>query len=196
MAEPMRLAIAVLAAGASRRFGEADKLTAVLRSTPLGLHVTDTLGAQRRALRADTLVVVTSRSDHPCASGWERAGFTVVKNPEADDGMGTSVAVAARIARRGGADALMIALADMPLVPREHYCSIIDAATQADTMIASRDGSIRMPPAVFGRAHFDALAQLSGDTGARALLREARTITCPPEWLTDIDTPEALAALQ
>ena len=37
-------------------------------------------------------------------------------------------------------------------------------------------------------------ASLAGsDVGARALLKDSRTIGCPPEWLIDIDTPEALA---
>ena len=188
------LAIAVLAAGSSRRFGDADKLGAMLRGKPLALHATDTL----RPLKADTRVVITSRLDHPSASGWERAGFSVVHNPNADEGMGTSVAVAARIARRSGADALMIALADMPLVPREHYQALADAARDggAEVLLASSGGAVPMPPAAFGRDHFDALAALSGDQGARALLRQAETIACPPAWLTDIDTPEALAGLQ
>ena len=175
--EAFNLAIAVLAAGSSRRFGDADKLGAMLRGKPLGLHATETL----RPLKADTRVVITARTDHLCASGWERAGFSVVQNPNAEEGMGTSVAVAARIARRGRADALMIALADMPLVPREHFSALIDAATTGDAIIASSDGSASMPPAVFGSTHFDALADLTGDTGARSLLREARIITCPRE---------------
>lgn len=193
MVDDFRLAVAVLAAGQSRRFGEQDKLRAIFRGKPVGLHVTDTLSR----IAADMRVVVTSSLDHVCKQGWETAGFSVVKNPSADEGMGTSVAVAARLARRAGADALLIALADMPLVTREHYLALIENGQKggAQAVFASSNGQVNMPPALFGCDHFDALCELSGDQGARALLRDAQAIDCPPEWLVDIDTPEALAAL-
>lgn len=191
MASALRLAIAVLAAGGSQRFGAQDKLTAAFGGSPLGMHATDKLSR----LRADTRFVVAQRSDHVCAEGWHYAGFDVVANPDAEQGMGTSVAVAGRIARRAGVDALMIALADMPLVPTAHYRALAKAAliAPADAIVASSDGNTAMPPAVFGAAHFGTLAAMTGDSGARDLLRQAETIECPPEWLVDIDTPEALA---
>ncbi|QUL37999.1 NTP transferase domain-containing protein [Erythrobacter sp. JK5] len=193
MAEAMRLMVAVLAAGASRRFGDADKLCAIVRDKPLALHVSDMLSR----LDADHHVVIAADENHPCAKGWQSAGFSVVRNPNADEGMGTSVAVAARLARRTQADILLIALADMPLVPLAHYAALVDAGQEmgASAIVASSDGASRMPPAVFGSAHFDALAELGGDQGARDLLQQGEPIACPPEWLTDIDTPEALAAL-
>lgn len=194
MADSQRLAIAVLAAGQSQRFGLQDKLRVPFRGAPLGLHATDKLSR----LKADARFVIAARADHSCGRGWEYAGFSVVGNPNAQEGMGTSVAIAARIARRVGVDALLIALADMPLVPRTHYRALTNAAEMRGTeaVVASTDGAAAMPPAVFGSDHFDALAELSGDQGARALLSGAQTIACPPEWLVDIDTPEALAAWQ
>ena len=92
---------------------------------------------------------------------------------------------------------LMIALADMPLVPVGHYKSLVAAAQEDDerTIIASSDGTTRTPPAVFGEAYFDTLENLTGDVGARALLDESVTIACESECLIDIDTPETLAAL-
>ncbi|MEM6476843.1 MAG: nucleotidyltransferase family protein [Pseudomonadota bacterium] len=195
MADTPHLAIAVLAAGSSRRFGEADKLKAKFRGKPLGLHASDTL-AQMPCREGDR-ILVTADPHHACSRGWKQAGFTIVKNPNADEGMGTSVAVAARVARRAGCDALLIALADMPLVPRAHYQALASAALARgdDAIIASSDGTSRMPPAAFGKAHFDTLAQMSGDQGARVILAQGKTIVCPPEWLADIDTREALAAL-
>lgn len=193
MAEQLRLAIAVLAAGRSQRFGEEDKLRVPFRGKALGLHATDTLGR----VDAEVRIVVTSDLAHICARGWEASGFAPVKNPNADEGMGTSVAVAARIARRAGVEALLIALADMPLVPRRHFQALVEAAgeARANAIIASSHGSARMPPAIFSSDRFNALADLAGDAGARGLLAQAELITCPPEWLADIDTPDALAAL-
>lgn len=193
MADPFRLAIAVLAAGQSRRFGSQDKLSVPFRGAPLGLHASDRLAR----LKSETRFVVASRADHACAKGWEYAGLSVVLNPNAAEGMGTSVAIAARIARRAQCSALLIALADMPLVPLTHFRALATAAQQLgeDAVVASSNGNASMPPAVFGRTHFDKLADLSGDQGARDLLSTAETLTCPPDWLADIDTPEALAGL-
>ncbi len=198
MAEAARLTVAVLAAGQSRRFGASDKLCATFQGKPLGLHVCEMLARARFALRPQHRVVITSDESHPCADAWKEAGFSVVLNPSADEGMGTSVAAAARIARRAESDMLLIALADMPLVPVSHYAALVEAAALRGpaAIAASSDGQAKMPPAVFGRDHFDTLADLTGDTGARVLLADSDTIDCPSEWLADIDTQEALTALE
>lgn len=197
MVDATRLTVAVLAAGKSRRFGASDKLCAPLHGKPLGLHVCDMLARARFALRPQHCLIITADQNHPCAGDWKQAGFSVVLNPIAGEGMGTSAATAARIARRSESDILLIALADMPLAPVAHYTALVEAAQArgSGAIIASSDGNDRMPPAVFGRDQFDALSDLTGDTGARALLADSETITCPPEWLVDIDTPEALQAL-
>ena len=53
---------------------------------------------------------------------------------------------------------------------------------------------------MFGAAHFPALRQLSGDTGARALIEDITDIVDMPVdddgILLDIDTQEHLAARQ
>lgn len=185
--------MAVLAAGASQRFGENDKLAASFRGKLLGEHVCDNAPVER--LAKGGAFVITSQKDHPCRAGWEKAGFQLVLNAQAEQGMGTSVALAALLATHAKADALLIALADMPLVPRQHFSALIDSARTPSACFASDTGHARTPPAIFGKTHFAELAQLDEDTGARALLKQARTIACPPEWLEDIDTPEALARL-
>jgi len=185
--------VAILAAGQSRRFGDQDKLLAPLDGKPLGLHVCDTLAP----LGFDHRWVIAADPTHPCADGWNHAGFAAVANPQADIGMGTSVALAAQLARGVEADALLICLADMPLVPREHFHAMLDRAQTARTeaVCASSDGASRLPPVLFGRERFLALTGLSGDEGGRALLADAQVLECSPELLVDIDTPEALEHL-
>ncbi len=109
--------------------------------------------------------------------------------------MGTSVAAAAMMASRANFDAILVALADMPLVPRSHFSALIDAFSSPSDIIGSIGGHSRTPPVIFGSDHFAALAKLPGDTGARDMLAKGRAITCPPAWLIDIDTPEILRSL-
>ncbi|MEM7690108.1 MAG: nucleotidyltransferase family protein [Pseudomonadota bacterium] len=185
--------MAVLAAGSSRRFGDQDKLAQPFRGKRLGERICEAAPMDR--LAPGGAVVIASRADHPCRPAWEKAGFEIAVNTRADRGMGTSVALAADLAQQAKSDALLIALADMPMVPISHLTALIDACHASDDNVCSSDGHRRTPPAIFGRDHFSTLAALSEDVGARPLLQRARTIACPPGWLIDIDTPEALRRL-
>lgn len=178
----------MLAAGSSRRFGAADKLAADFRGRPLGEHVIAAippLGFARKW-------VVASDPGHPCAANWAASGFEVLHNKQASGGMGTSLALAADTAMRGDCDGLLIALADMPLVPAAHYSALADAFDSPDAIIASRIAATLQPPAIFGSEHFQRLSRASGDEGARRWLTDGRALPCPPEWLIDIDTVAAL----
>lgn len=188
----LRLGVVVLAAGQSRRFGALDKLTVPLFGRPLGEHVTQTMGSKDFQLAC----VISSQEGHACEAAWRDNGFDVVVNSCAEEGMGTSVALAARLAADARCDKLLIALADMPMVPWSHCSRLILGVGGPDEIMVSAIGDTRMPPAVFGRNHFDALSRLSGDKGARDLLLQGEVYPCPPEWLVDVDTPEALAMLQ
>lgn len=119
-------------------------------------------------------------------------------NGRASDGMGTSVALAANLARQARCTALLIALADAPLVPAEHFSALAARVAKQGNggIVVSHSGKALMPPAAFGAVHFARLAQMSGDKGARAILAEGDVLSCPPQWLVDIDTPEALARLE
>ena len=107
--------------------------------------------------------------------------------------MGTAVALAGLLAQKERCDAVLIALADMPFVPSKHLTALIDACRNPGDSVCSSDGNARMPPAVFGANHFPSLATLPDDVGARPLLQNAKVLECSPDWLVDIDTPEALA---
>lgn len=189
-----RIALAILAAGQSRRFGDADKLTAMLHGVPLGLHAARTFQGLPVAARA----VIVADAGHALASEWSALGYQLVLNSAAAQGQGTSVATAARWAAASGADALIIALADMPFVPASHIDALIAAWQQqdsgADQLCASIAEGPPMPPAIFGRCHFAALQNLGGDSGARGLLQSGHQVAAKAQWLVDIDTPEALFA--
>lgn len=193
LADRGRLAIAVLAAGQSRRFGEKDKLAAPFRGKLLGHHVCDAL----EGIAASHRWVITSREDHPCSVGWREAGFDIIVNGAAEQGMGSSVALAARQADQAGADALLLCLADMPLVPASHYAALVATLQTSDEcdIIASSGGETPMPPACFRSSRFAELMVLQGDSGARHLLQSACVVDCTMELLTDVDDPETLARL-
>ena len=186
-----RIGVALLAAGASRRFGDADKLCAQFRGRALGEHAADAIPMDL----IERAWVIASAPDHPCELYWRARRFDPLVNPRAGEGMGTSVALAAEAAKEAEMDGLLIALADMPLVPASHFKALIDEWDASEPITVSAIGDTRMPPALFGSKLFKDLAQSSGDQGARVLIGQGLVVPCQPEWLADIDTPEALAKL-
>jgi CTP:molybdopterin cytidylyltransferase MocA len=183
------LAIALLAAGKAERFG-GGKLDAELRGKPLGQHALDAA----MALDQGPVLLVVGEPVPAFAQG---AGELLV-NPHATEGLGTSVALAARHAAEHGNQALLLLAADMPLVSETTLRRLVDAcAPDVPSAVLHRDGHPGVP-ACFPRDWFDALQGLTGDKGAGALLRgsdKVRTIAVPATELADVDRPEDLAGL-
>lgn len=180
------ICVAILAAGQSRRFGDADKLVQPLNGKLLGLHVCDAL----QPLSFTESVVITSAEDHPCVPEWHKRGFATLVNAKAAEGLGTSVALAANWAAQKMADALLICLADMPFVPTAHFERLVSAFSQSDenSVIASCSGQIVSPPAIFGKGNFTSMGNLTGSRGAQELLARAEKLPITADFLLDIDT--------
>ncbi len=179
MSQP--LLVAILAAGASTRFGS-DKLAADCGGAPLGQRALDAA----RSLRQPVVWI---------GRGWAPPDCEVIANPLAERGQGTSVALAARIAQERGAEALLILLADMPLVGPELLARLLTAGAPAACRYP--DGHAG-PPALLPAASFAALARLDGGRGAGAHLRSlpGLTLIAPTgDELADIDRPEDLARI-
>jgi CTP:molybdopterin cytidylyltransferase MocA len=96
-------------------------------------------------------------------------------------------------------DGAVVALCDQPAFSAEVVARLL--AAQAATgrgIAAARYRGRQGAPAFFGREHFPALAALTGEEGARALLNgspEQVAAVELPELGVDLDTPEDYAAL-
>lgn len=180
------VAIVLLAAGNARRFGS-DKLMADFEGAPMGARVAHELVSVAAAAH-----FAVCQPDAVIAAHYARLGFDIVDNPRADLGLSGSLHLAVEAALRTDAQALLIALADMPFVQTAHIDTLIAACT--DTVVASFDGHQPMPPAIFPRSHWPELLATVGDAGARDILARAGKLTAPADTLRDIDTPDELAA--
>lgn len=183
-----RIGVALLAAGSSRRFGDEDKLAASFNGHALGEHAALAIPVEQ----FEKAWVITRAPDHPCEPQWRARRFEPLVNPNADEGMGTSVALAAKAAKEAELDGMMIALADMPYVQPSHFKALIDAWDASEPITVSAIGKVHMPPALFSSALFKPLMQSSGDQGARSLIVQGLVVPCPPEWLKDVDTLDDL----
>ena len=183
----------VLAAGASSRFGRTKQLE---KFEGISLAA----GAVRKAesVCGDRTVLVTGKDWKEVASACEPlAGFFVI-NSEYEQGLASSIACGVRAVAQS-ADAILLMLADLPLITTEHLENLVNAWAESPTsIIASAFEDTLGPPSVFPKADFEALLALQGDRGARPVIDANRdrvqAIACE-EAAFDIDRPEDLAGI-
>lgn len=186
----------VLAAGTSKRFG-ATKLIQPFRGKPLLQHV---LEASQAACPGRVTLVVGHDAELVKNEAGPRVN-AVIRNEGFVDGIGSSIAAAARHFRtdRERAQAIIIVLADQPLLDDKHLLNMIEKwRTRRDDIIASTFAATDCPPILFPRQVFGDLCKLDGDSGAKHLLSDPRYRVQRIENAAlqyDIDTPEDLQAL-
>lgn len=175
----------LLAAGAGRRFG-GGKLLATL---PDGRSVA-VAACAALAAGVDQVVAVVRPGDAELHQQLRQAGAFVLECPSAEEGMGASLAYG--IARTPAA-AWVIGLADMPFVEPSDVQRVAQALRAGAPMVAMGNAQEHGHPVGFSSAFGTSLAQLTGDRGARALLRthaaEVVWLRAPhPASQRDIDT--------
>ena len=177
----MTTAAVVLAAGGGTRFrGDAHKLLAPFRGRPVVEWVLEAASV------LDELIVVTGAVEVPLPPGARE-----VRNERWSEGQATSLAAAVDAA--GAHDAIVVGLADQPLVPAEAW-RLVAAATVTPIAVATYDGA-RRNPVRLAREVWPLLPR-EGDEGARSLLRKrpelVTEVACPGNP-ADVDTVEDLA---
>ena len=118
-----------------------------------------------------------------------------VYNPAFADGLGSSIAAGVRHCR-GRAEAVLLLLADQPLIDGAYLEKLIGkwCSSDADIIMSEYNDTIG-PPAIFSKSTFESLAVLSGDEGARPIVKSGRyNIATMGEQIEnpDIDKPEDL----
>ena len=176
----MKAAAVVLAAGESRRLGQ-PKQDVILGGETL-LERTVRVATQA-ALDPVYVIVAPGRhfSEIPCA--------TILTNPDAAEGMASSIRTGVLAATHHRCEGILILACDQPAVTPEHLRCLMGDGTE---VVASSYAGRKGVPAYFPASAFGMLLELRGDTGARDLIASARSIPLVNGEL-DIDTAEDLA---
>ncbi len=193
---PPRIAAIILAAGQSRRMGAANKLLADIDGKPMVAHAADAALASG----ADPVIVVTGHEPDQVAAALDGRAVELVHNPDFADGLSTSLRCAIA-ALPGDIDGALVCLGDMPGVDARHLDRLIaafDPSSGAALVVPTFQGK-RGNPVLWQRRFFDEMTEISGDVGARHLIgaHEDELVEIAMDddaILTDLDTPEALAA--
>ena len=192
------IAAVVLGAGRSSRMGGPNKLLAEIGGRPLVRIVVE----QALASRARPVIVVTGHQRERVEAALAGLPVKFVHNPNFAEGLGTSLkaGIAALPAEVEGA---IVCLGDMPQVDArliDQLIGALDPDKGALVVVPTIDGK-RGNPVVWSRRFFADLMAVEGDVGARYLIgRYPEAVVEVPlsgtAALTDVDTPEALAAVR
>ena len=142
------------------------------------------------------VVVVTGHESVQVQAALSGLDVEFVHNDAYDDGLSASL--------RAGISALgpetthaLILLGDMPAITGPMIAKMLDAAGKgpASTIIMATHNGKRGNPVLWPRSYFDALAKISGDTGARHIIGQHPDQVVEVELglaaSQDIDTPDA-----
>jgi molybdenum cofactor cytidylyltransferase len=168
----------LLAAGSSRRLGRPKQTL---------LHEGETLIARTARIATEAglspiLIVVTSQADF--CTPFEAQGFHCIPNPDAAEGIASSIRCGIRVAQAMSATGAVLLACDQPTLTPAHLKKLIADLNRTTSSAYARRKGI---PAYFTAAAFPDLLVLRGDTGARDLLLMSQAI--PDESLAfDVDT--------
>ena len=175
--------------------GDRPKQLARLRGRPLLAYALDAAHASSL-----TPIVVVVSDDSVAAAVHDAIDAVVVRNEDPEVGIATSLhAALGALDAEPDVDAVVVGLADQPLVGAEAFRRVAAAYDAGARLAVATYGGERGNPVLIGRAHWPEALALRGDEGARVLLRRHGAAAVPCDGTgepTDVDTPDDLAALE
>ena len=184
-ANKQKVAGLLLAAGGSSRLGRPKQLVRV-----------DGESLIRRAARAlidsgaEPIVVVLGAEVEGCKVELADMPVAIRINEDWSEGMSTSIRCGiAAIREFGGATGVLISLCDQLQVTAAELRRLIETSQGMPGKIVAAEYSATLGvPAVFPSSYFDALEEITGDKGARGLIRnEEGKVVAVPIQVADYD---------
>jgi molybdenum cofactor cytidylyltransferase len=182
----------LLAAGSAERFGSNKLLHPLPDGTPIAVqaaqHLVDAVPNSIAVVRPDDLELIEALA---------ATGLGIIENPDASEGMGTSLARGVRATAE--AAGWLIALADMPWIEPATIDTLAGWLSRGASIIAPVHAGRRGHPVGFSGRWREELCGLGGDSGARRLLEahpDALELveTADPGVIRDIDYPQDLSS--
>ncbi len=196
-AAPHGVAAVVLAAGQSSRMAPRHKL---LVQDAAGRTMVARVVDGVLASRARPVLVVTGHRAAEVRAALGSRPVTFVTAPDYADGLSASLRAGLAAVPPFTAAALVV-LGDMPLVTAATIDRLIESydPDEGRTIVAPSHGGELGNPVLWDRRHFPAMMALTGDRGARSLLRQfaeaVAEVVVDDTVLRDFDTADSLLDL-
>lgn len=178
------IAAVVLASGFSTRMGRSKLALEIEGRTFLRRAIDAATGA---SLVHRVLVVVRPEDSRLVTVG--DPAVQVVLNAHAAEGQSASIRLAtAQLQADASCEAAIFSVVDQPFLTPAVFDTLARARAEGrgGILVSSYDGQ-RGSPVLFDRRFFDALQQISGDTGGREVMRQF------PEAVVEVPMPDAAA---
>ena len=185
--------IIILAAGESSRLGQPKQLVP-WRGQPMLRH------AARMAIEAQLgpVIVILGAVDQPCREILHGLDLRIAHNPDWASGMGGSVVAGVKAMAADDLQNVIVMLCDQPFIDSDVMNKLVAKRDESGCeVVASKFGEAMGPPVLFSKNRFATLLTLTGQQGAKAILRaetSLATIDCA-EAAQDLDTPDDLRRL-
>jgi molybdenum cofactor cytidylyltransferase len=180
-----------MAAGESRRWGADNKLLVPIDGRPMIRHTAEAI--LKSAVRP--VLVVTGHEATEIAAALEGLPVFFHHAPDFADGMSASLK-AGIAAVPPECEAALICLGDMPFVQAETFDTLAVTHAGQAALFPTYEGQ-RGNPVLLDRSLFSDIQRLTGDEGARKLLKAipdqvGEVAVDDPGILRDVDRPDAL----
>ncbi len=189
----MRAAALILAAGSSSRLGRPKQLVLV-EGEPVLRRTARIAGEAGFA----PVYVVLGAEQEGCRAALRGLDVEILDNPRWAEGMGSSLCRGVQ-ELSADSDAVLLLVCDQPRLTGSALRDLKDVHERAALPMSAARYSGRLGvPAIFSRALFAELAQVTGDQGARTILaahQEQAAVLDLPEAACDIDTAADLERL-
>lgn len=188
----MKICGLILAAGSSSRLGRPKQLVRTGGRTLLEKAIETALAANLNPVH----VVLGARFEQIKAS-IEHFPLSIIENEQWQEGIGSSIRTGIRsVIAEGKYDAVLLMLCDQLHVDAPHLQALIDAyQNKQKLIIATAYGAQIGVPALFDQKYFPLLKELSGDEGAKKIIKrhsaEVHSLKFE-QAIVDVDTPEDL----
>jgi len=155
----------VMAAGASRRFGDIKQLAKIDGVS----MVRRSYNILNKVLKGRTYLVVGSNAEFIVRDFQE---VNTIYNRQWSRGLGSSISfVATQMENESKCSGVLITLGDQVKLSEQDYQKLVDVY-DGEKIVVSSYSRKKGPPAIFPRKYFEQLMNLKGDNGAKEVIRK------------------------
>ena len=181
--------IIILAAGSSSRMGEPKQLMMYKNKTFLQ-HII----AEAKNVNLEPVICVTGYQSDLIKKSLMGMDVSIVYNPQWPEGMGSGISAGIKQLLVSDVDSVILAVGDQPYVSSDLFKTMQKLKDQSGKgIVACSYAGTLGTPVLFGKDYFSQLKSLSGNQGAKNIVKLNMSDVCPIEFekgSIDIDTKE------